>query len=183
MNNKNLRKIVKGYCKDDSWEYHIVPVTKYAKMLAKSLGSNVELAESAALLHDIGRLRFGPEKHETTGVPETERILNELNYPKETIDEIKHCVESHRASINTKPKTITAKIIANADAMAHFDTVPGLIIVASSKLNKNTEDSVKWVYDKLKRDWKKLTLPEARKMMENKYKAAILILESMMEYF
>jgi uncharacterized protein len=176
-----VRDLVKSEAEEADWKYHIVPVVKYAKKLAKILNANEEVVELAALLHDIGRLRFGGENHDVTGIPEAEKILAEHNAPQEVIDEVKHCIESHRGSKDIPPKTTIARIIANADAMAHFDILPVFFYWRSKK--QTFDEAFKWVDDKIDRDWnKKLTLPEARKMMDDKYKAIKLVLNSNKEY-
>jgi len=180
---EKVRKIVKKECDEWNWKFHILPVVKYAKLLAKKLNVDGELAELGALLHDIGRIKFGEKNHEITGIPEAEKILKQFNYPQKIIDEVKHCVESHRGSGTIKPKTVIAKIVANADAMAHFDTIPALLQVALRKENNNLEKAVNWVYDKIERDWnKKLTIPEAKEMMKKKYEAIKLLFNSMKQY-
>lgn len=180
---EKVRELVKKECKDWDWKYHIVPVAKYSKLLAKKLNADEGLAELGALLHDIGRIKFGGENHEITGIQEAERILKESDYPQEVIDEIKHCVESHRGSKNIPTRTITAKIVANADAMAHFDVFPVLVKVALKLENNDIEKAVKWLDEKIERDWnKKLTLPEAKEMVKDKYMAIRILLDSMKDY-
>jgi len=176
-----VRELVKNEADEADWKYHIVPVTKYAKKLAKILNADEEVVELAALLHDIGRLRFGRENHEVTGIPEAEKILTEYNAPQNVIAEVKHCIESHRGSKDIQPRTTIAKIIANADAMAHFDILPVFFYWRSKK--QTFDEAFKWVEDKIDREWnKKLTLPEAREMMEEKYKAIKLVLSSNKDY-
>ena len=177
---EKIRQLVKDEADEDDWKDHIVPVVNYAKKLAKILEVDMEIVELAALLHDIGRLKFGGKDHDITGVPEAEKILKEHDYPQDVIDEVKHCIESHRGSKNIPPRTIIAKIITNADAMAHFDAIPTFFYWRSKK--DSFEEAFKWVDEKIERDWnKKLTLPEAREMMEEKYKAIKLILDSTKE--
>lgn len=179
---EKIRQIVKRECEEGDWKYHILPVVKYSKMLAKKYKANLEIVELAALLHDIGRIKLKDEEtHHISGIPEAEKILKKFNYPKKVIEEIKHCIESHRSSKGIKPKTTIAKIIANADAMAHFDVLP--IFFYWRNMKDSFEEVVKWVDEKIKRDWnKKITLPEARKIVKNKYKAIRLLLDSLKEY-
>ena len=180
---EKIREIVKKEAEEEDWKYHIVPVVEYAKKLAKILKVDEEIVELAALLHDIGRLKnVDNENHHLTGAVEAEKILKEHNYPEPVIEEVKHCIESHRGSEDIAPRTIIAKIIANADAMAHFDAVPRLIYWRCQE-GKGFEETLNWLYDKIERDWnKKLTLPEARKLVESKYKAIKLVLDSNKEY-
>lgn len=180
MTIEQIRELVKKEAKESDWKDHIVPVVNYAKKLAKILGVDEEKAELAALLHDIGRIKFGSKDHEITGIPEAEKILKEYNYPKETIDEVKHCIESHRGSKDILPRTILAQIITNADAMAHLDILP---LFFHNPKKHTFEESLQFVSGKIDRDWnKKLTLPEAKQMMEEKYRAIKLILDSNKQY-
>jgi putative nucleotidyltransferase with HDIG domain len=186
MNNKitKIRQLIKKRFEENDWKYHIIPVVKYAKKLAKIYKVNEEIVELAALLHDIGRVKFeDDEEHHLVGVPEAEKILKKYNYSEKVIAEIKHCVESHSVGKGPNPRTMIAKIIANADAMAHFDALPIFFFWGGTWQGNHGwsfKESLKWVDDKIKRDWnKKITLPEAKKMAEDKYKAIRLILDSL----
>ena len=77
-----IREIVKSETKENYWKYHIAPVVKYAKKLAKILNVDEEITELAALLHDIGKSKFGSKDHEITGIKEAEKILKQNNYQK-----------------------------------------------------------------------------------------------------
>ncbi len=176
---QKVREIVMKEATEGDWKYHILAVVKYSKLLAKKLGANEETAEIAALLHDIGRIKFGGENHEITGIPEAEKILSELKYSKEVIDEVKHCIESHRGSKNIPPKTSIAKIVASADAMAHFDSVPHLLKLGLAKSNNDFGKASIWVHEKLDRSWKKITIPEAREMVKEKYEAFKILFNDM----
>jgi len=179
-----IRQLVKAKFEEKDWKYHIVPVLKYAKKLARIYKANEELVELAALLHDIGRVDIKhDEDHHIVGILEAEKILKKFNYPEKIIKEVKHVVESHRTSQGPKPKTLVAKIIANADAMAHFDILPVFFWWRKSRKEYSFEDTLQWVENKLKNDWKKkITLPKAKKMVEKKYKAIRLILDSLKNY-
>lgn len=177
--NKNILEKVREIAmrESDDWDRknHIPYVVRNAKLLARKLGADEGLAEIAALLHDVGR-KFGDGDHEITGVKEAEKILGSLRCSRKVIDEVKHCIESHRGSKDVKPKTKLAKIIANADAMAHFETVPALLQIFLKNENNDVETASRLVYEKIGRDWnKKLTIPEAREMMREKYAAIRLL--------
>lgn len=176
-----IRQLVKREHEESDWKYHILPVVEYARKLAKIYNVNEEIVELAALLHDIGRAgKRDYENHHISGVTEARKILKKSNYPKAVMEEVIHCIESHRGSKDIEPRTMTARIIANADAMAHFDVLP--IFFYRHDPKKSFEEIVRWIDEKIERDWnKKLTLPEAKKMVEKKYKAIRLILDSLKE--
>jgi len=178
---EKIREYVKKEADEDDWKYHIVPVVNYAKKLAKILKADIEITELAALLHDIGRIKFGTKNHDLTGAVEAEKILKKAGYSQKVIDEVKHSVESHRGSKNIPPKTIIARIVANADAMAHFDVIPMLFYWRAK--DGTFEEGFKWVLEKIERDWnKKLTISEAKEMMKEKYKAIKVVLEANKDY-
>ncbi len=180
---KKVRELVKKEASEDDWRYHFIPIVKYAKQLAKFQNANQEIVELAALLHDIGRIRHGGKNHDITGIPEAEKILKKLNAPKRVIDEVKHCIQTHRGSKDFPPKTTIAKIIANADAMSHFDILLKLFEIGIKRKKLSFEESLKGVEAKLDRDWnKKLTIPKAKEMAKEKYQAIKLILNSNKEY-
>lgn len=58
-----IEKEVEDKCKEENnvfgygiWSHHIVSVVKYAKLLAKEIGADIEVVEIASLLHDYGRI-------------------------------------------------------------------------------------------------------------------------------
>jgi len=185
MNKKinEIRKLVKEKFEEKDWKYHMLPVIKYAKKLAKKYKVNKETVELAALLHDIGSVDIKyDEDYHIVGVPEAEKILKKFKYPEKIIKEVLHCVASRRTSKGPKPKTMVAKIIANADAMSHFDILPGFFCWRGGR-DEKFEDILKWTENKIEKDWqRKITLPEAKKMSKKKYEAIKLLLNSLKEY-
>ena len=176
----SIRELVKNEAEKSDRDYHIVAVMKYARILAELSNANQDVVELAAILHDIGRIRFGGKNHGTTGIPEAEKIMKDHNVPQEIIDEVKHCVESHMSK-EIMPRTEIAKIIANADAMAHFDMLPVFFYYRGKKLS--FEDTFKRVEEKIEHNWQtKLTIPEAKQMVEEKYKAIKVLLDANRQY-
>lgn len=173
---RKIRRLVKGEAGERVWKFHIVPVVKYAKQLAKVKKADVKSVEIAALLHDIGRIRFGGKDHDKTGALESVKILSELGASRDLIEEVRHSTECHRMK-DKMPGTLIAKIIANADAMSHLDIIPLFFFWRAER--GNFDEAYKWVDEKLKRDWNtKLSMPEAKKIMKQKYKAIRVIMDS-----
>ncbi len=181
---EKVRKLVKSKFKETDWKYHMLPVVKYAKALGKKYKVDAELVELAALLHDIGRTDIKhDEDHHIVGIPMAEEILKKFNYSDKVIKEVKHVVASHRTSKGEKPETMIAKIVANADAMAHFDVLPVFFWWRKGRKDYSFEDVLLWVDGKLRNDWeKKITLPEAKKISKNNYEANKLLLDSLNKY-
>ncbi len=105
-------------CNSHSIE-HIMRVHKLClKIAEKEENVDLEVLEVAALLHDIGREKenedvTGKVDHAIEGAKMAEKILKEMNYSK--IDQVVHCILSHRKRTEIKPKTIEAQILFDAD--------------------------------------------------------------------
>jgi putative nucleotidyltransferase with HDIG domain len=180
-----IEKIVREACikseRKYQYDYHIQIVRKYAKILAKKYRANKKVVDLIALLHDIGRLKYGPKKHAITGAMEAEKILQKFNYDKNLIKEVKMGILSHRHSSSRKAESIEAKIVKDADALSHFDIIPVLFMAAFYHIKMKPERAWDWIYSKIQRDWRTLNLPESRKIARKKYEAANLILKGAMK--
>jgi putative nucleotidyltransferase with HDIG domain len=162
------------------YKYHLLPVVEYAAKLAEICEVNKEVVELSAWLHDIGRIKFGARNHELTGAAEAERLLKQFGYSDEIIEQVKHCILAHRGSGSIRPQTMEAKVVAAADALAHFDMFLPLL-TAIGKRGKGKDDKIlyRWIYEKMERDWnKKILIPEAMEIAEEKYRAIELLLGS-----
>ncbi len=177
---EEAREIARKECDDWNWKYHILPVARNARLLAKKLNANEELVETAALLHDMGRIRFGEADHAATGVTEAAKILEGMGCPPETIAEISACIETHHGA-PAVPKTLSAKILANAHAMAPFDVMPAMLYSMIMQ-EHDFEKAVALTHSRIESEWEKITLFEAREMANAKYEAAKLMCYSIMEY-
>ena len=183
---EEVRKFVEEEClrrgktdyEKNYYKYHFIPVVKYAKMLAKKLKADEEVVELAALLHDIGIIVYDRrEDHHITGAEIAEKKLRELGEGEEKIKLVKKCILNHRGSVESKRESVEEKIIADADAMDHFDVVPYLLIASVIKHGKNMHEAIKSTREKLTRSWNKLS-DESREIVKNKYDAAMLLLEA-----
>ncbi len=172
-----VKDIVRERCTDE-WDWtHISNVVKHSKILAKKLNADEEIAEIGAWLHDITRITGDKDNHHITGAKEAEKILLELDYPKDRIEKVKHCIIAHRGNVKQqiKRETKEADCVASADAMTHFDTIAHLLYLVYTKKGLSLEDGKRWVLDKLIRSWNKM-IPEAKELCKEKYKAAKIIL-------
>lgn len=102
---------------------HVMRVYRLSLLLAKN-EKNVDLDVliPAALLHDIARVKesndsTGATDHAIIGSEVAEEILRDLGYEEDKIEEIKHCIATHRFRSGNEPKTIEAKILFDADKL------------------------------------------------------------------
>lgn len=180
-----LSDIVEETCKKDTcragydaWVYHIQPVIKYSKQLARKLNADEEIVEISAILHDYASVksRETHDLHHIYGVEFAEELLMNYNYPKDKIEKIKHCIYSHRGSEDIPRETLEAQIVACADAMAHFDCINSLFRLCFIELKLSTYDATNYILSKLERSWNKL-MPEAKDLIKDKYEAIKMVLD------
>jgi uncharacterized protein len=119
---ESVRKRFEKEKKDSSHDFtHILRVLKYAEMLARKEGADMEVVRYAALFHDYVR----EAKHEVEGDHATlsakaaAKILPKY-VAKEKIPRILRAIRSHSRSSGVKPKTIEDKIIWDADKLDGF---------------------------------------------------------------
>lgn len=105
---------------------HVERVLKMAIHIAKKEQKNnhkidFEILKLATILHDIGRHGSDKEKgqtdHAKDGATIATEILKKYKFSKEKIAKITHCIEAHRFRTKTKPKTLEAKILFDADKL------------------------------------------------------------------
>ncbi len=164
----------------DYWPYHIAIVHRYAMLLVDKLGAEKEVVELAVFLHDYGRVRFPErgEEHHLTGAELAEELLSELGASRELISHVQACIRTHRGANDLRPESLEAEILANADALAHFDALPYFFRIRFSK-GEGLHEAAAWIRRKLERNWtKKLSLPEAKELARPKYEAARILLDA-----
>jgi len=181
---KEIEKIVEEACKAETnvfgygiWTHHITQVVKIGKKLAEQFNADPEIVEISALFHDYAGIKDHTlhKEHHIHGAIEAEKILKKLYYPSNKIEAVKHCIKNHRGSVKSDKKSAEAECLTNADAIAHIENVPSLLYLAHVKLEMEIDKGVERVIKKLERSWNKLN-PDMKKIMKDKYEAAIKIL-------
>ncbi len=179
---EKVKKFVFNECKKpiskygvEPYEFHFVPMVKYAKKLAKEHKVDQETIEIAAWLHDIGSIIYGRENHHITSSKIAEELLTKFEHSKDKIKVIKKSILNHRRSIKNKRISIEEKIIADADALCNFDMIPGLFKAAFIYEGLTQGQAKKSVREKLKDKYKMLHFKNSRAIIRPKYKAAMLL--------
>lgn len=101
---------------------HTERVMKLAMKISEGMTVNHRILLPAIYLHDIGRAKIDKEEdkeidHALIGSQMAVGILRDLNYEEDEINEICHCIESHRFRTTTVAKTIEAQILFDADKL------------------------------------------------------------------
>lgn len=133
INNKiieEIEKTAKTYfvnassCHD--WT-HVERVHNLAIRIAKKERADMGIVRIATYLHDIGRKEETDKKgkicHAEIGFELSEKILSKYNLDKEIIENIRHCILTHRYRNNHKPETIEAKVLFDADKLDSIGAV------------------------------------------------------------
>lgn len=169
----------KSFEKDgyDFWNNHIKYVFKHSHDMAVNRGADIEVCELSALFHDMAMVAdFGPrDEHEKYGAQMARSILTELQYPNDRIDLIEKCVLHHRGSKNDKRDTVEEQILADADVIAHFDSIPSLFSLAYNKMNLPLDRGIEFVKNKLIGDFQKLS-PIGQKELKERFDTIMKVL-------
>ncbi|MBW2522101.1 MAG: HD domain-containing protein [Deltaproteobacteria bacterium] len=106
---------------------HTERVHKTALHIGRLMGAKLDVLSGAALLHDIARkqetLEQGRICHAEKGAELAREILAQLDLAPDLIEEIAHCIETHRYRGERLPKTLEAKILYDADKLDSIGAV------------------------------------------------------------
>ena len=162
------------------YEYHTGIVEKLSLRLAERFGADKAVLQLAAILHDIGRVKYGAKDHEITSAKEAEKILEKLNVSKDVIEKVKYCILKHRHQNEEIPELLEAKILKIADAWSHFKK-PLHLLALRAIVSQSIEESLDWLKRKLERDLKflksvNLEIEDVIKECESVYQKIISLL-------
>lgn len=161
--------------------YHIAAVVKNAAILAEQYGADKEVVMLAAWLHDIASVTDYSlyENHHIHGAEMAYPILKKYNYDDAKIALVQDCIRNHRGSVCLEKKSVEELCVADADAISHFDNVPGLLHLAYVTKGMDIEEGVDFVRKKLARSFQKLS-EQSKNLYQEKYRKVMEVLgESM----
>ena len=148
------------------WNIHIKPVIEYSKQMADKYNADKEAVWLGATLHDIARLT-DEEPHDEIGSAKAYNLLIEKGFDKELAEKVKSIILTHRCR-KYSPETVEQKIVASADAMAHF--LPPFYLWIGKYSSKNFEGIVEGNLRKIERDYnEKIFFEDEKKMVEGQY--------------
>jgi uncharacterized protein len=157
--------------------YHIEAVAKNAELLANKYNADKEVCIISAWLHDIASITDYKlyEEHHIHGSKIASEILKKFKYDDDKIELVKKCILNHRGSIDNKRLSKEEQIIADADAISHFDSIPSLLYLAYKEKDMNIEDGKNFVKSKLERSFRKLS-DESKIFYKEKFENVMKIL-------
>jgi uncharacterized protein len=99
---------------------HVLRVHRAAMWIAREVDADLEIVNTAALLHDIARNRESRGEcrcHAEEGARMAQQILISVGYTQDGIDSICHCIAVHRFSKGREASSLEAKVIQDADRL------------------------------------------------------------------
>lgn len=98
---------------------HTLRVTRLCAEIGKAEGADMQILIPAALFHDVARPleKETGIPHEEEGARIAEEYLRSNGCDESRIRAIVHIIRSHRFSRGTKPETLEAKVLSDADKL------------------------------------------------------------------
>ncbi|MFP4605164.1 MAG: HD domain-containing protein [Bacteroidales bacterium] len=108
------------------WD-HTLRVMNLSEHIGRLENADMEVVRISALLHDIGRTKEdksnGAVDHAFEGAKMARDILQKFRISTEKLENIVHCIETHRFRGEKRPKTIEAKVLFDADKLDSIGAV------------------------------------------------------------
>ena len=149
---------------------HIQYVYKYVVLLSKDKSVDREVLELSALLHDIAMTdrSLDRSRHNEYGASIAEELLRSNNYPEDKIEFVKKCILNHSSKRAQYRTTLEERILVDADALSHFDSIYNLYSLAHNVMELNDDDALKFIQDKLTKDYNEIS-NELKYLINDKY--------------
>ncbi len=117
---KSARQLLNGAKASHDWD-HTLRVCKLCERIGPVEGADMVVLRIAALLHDIGRSRQdkanGAVCHAEQGARMAKSVVYALPLAPERMENIIHCIRSHRFRGDGRPKTTEARVLFDADKL------------------------------------------------------------------
>ncbi len=153
---KDVNALLNNICKDDRMKYHIIPVVQISKEMAKELKADVIVVEIAAYLHDVTKILGDKEYHHISGAKYAREFLENYEIEDEKVELIEKCIINHRGSTKCQRQTLEEKIIATADAVAHFKHPLTLFYAWYGRRQCSIDEGAEGIKNKLQKSWNKI---------------------------
>lgn len=124
---RHSRRIQKEFCSKNPTYNDILEHTEFVCNLAlkmgKELNADLEILKVSALLHDVGITVNDSEVHALESAKIAKKILENTEFPKEKIEKVVYAISVHSDLSSTPIKTLEAKILWDADKIAHLGAI------------------------------------------------------------
>lgn len=179
---------------------HVERVYNLALRIAGEEKADLDVVKAAVLLHDIARAFEDEgkiEDHTVEGARMARKILKEVNFPKEKINNTIHCIEVHRFKKNMKTESLEAKILQDADrldiigaigiarvfARGGWSNMPiyDPTITPKKRYDGKSTTSVNHIYEKILKVKDTFSTDTAKKMAEERHEFVEQFLERLLK--
>ena len=163
----------------DDWNEHIKLVYEIATKNSEIYKADYNAVALASLLHDIASItnKDYVEEHHIIGAQIAEELLKPYKLDQKQIELIKQCIINHRGSKLKQKNTPEEVCVADADAMAHFYSIPSLFKLVYVEKGMNIEEGIDFIYNKLQRSYNKLS-NLGKEIIAPQYEAALVLLKN-----
>lgn len=131
---------------------HVLRVTRLCEKIAAYEDANLAVLIPAALLHDIARPIEDETgtPHEVEGARIAECFLQEIHYDETLIPAITHAIRAHRYSTTTRPETLEARILSDADKLDAMGAVGiARTFMQAGEKGRDLKDAAGHIHEKL----------------------------------
>lgn len=179
--------------------FHTERVYNLAVRIAEEENADVDVVKAAALLHDVARALEDEGKiddHALEGAKKAGEVLEAVDFPKERVPEVLHCIEVHRFRKGMEAGSLEAKILQDADrldilgaiGMARVFTRGGWgnkpihdpAIPPKDKYDGRSLTSVNHIYEKILRVKDTFNTKTAKEIAEERHKFVEQFLERLL---
>ena len=149
---------------------HIRYVYKYVVSLSEGKNVDREVLELSALLHDIAMTdrSLDRSRHNEFSAEIAAELLRKNGCPEDKIQHVKKCILNHSSKRAEFRTTAEEQLLVDADGLSHFDAYKSLYSLAHIVMGLNDEDSLKFIRDKLTRDYEELS-DDLKDLVSEKY--------------
>ncbi|MCD4740477.1 HD domain-containing protein [archaeon] len=178
MNLEKIGEIAKNSSLENGchgWE-HTKRVQELVLKIGTEENADLEILEISALLHDIARSK---EQicHAEEGAKKARELLEEMDYDK--IEDVIHCIETHRFSRGKDPETLEAKILQDADKLDAMGAIgiARCFIYRGNHSDKTIQSAKKHFHKKLLKLKDKIHTQSAKKIAAERHGFLLEFLE------
>jgi uncharacterized protein len=157
------------------WD-HVERVYDLCCFIGEEEGGDLETLKIASLLHDIARDQKGD--HAKNSAKEAERILLELGLQRTKISRIADAIKTHRFTGKSRPRTLEAKILADADKLDAMGAV-GIYRAAAfgAEIQRPIRSTIDHFNEKLLKLKDMMHTKTARRLAEGRHKIMLAYLK------
>jgi uncharacterized protein len=161
---------------------HVLRVVYLCENIGKVENADMRVLLPAALFHDIARQK-GREigiPHEEVGAQMAECYLRSIQYNEECIAKITHAIRTHRYRSTTKPETLEARILSDADKLDAMGAVGiARTCIHAGEHGGEIRDAMEHIHDKLLNLYGLMYTGTAKKIAEERHRYLCAFLETL----